>query len=174
MEPTTRKRSFISRRWGTIIGIIVIAIAVIATMQSGPHEVAHDPLFGAPPPPVVTVTKLSATTNLHQTYNYNGVHIIFTKAELAAKFSDDIKSHNNYVVRVSMTTTNKLKESIGVDYVNLTWLILPNGEKVPGKLASISKAVYPEQIQGGYVDFPVTNKIDLSQIKLQFNNTVLP
>jgi hypothetical protein len=172
-EQPTKRRSFISRRWGTIIGIIVIAIAVIGTVQSGPHEVEHDTLFGEPPPPVVTVTKLSAQANLHQTYTYNGVHIVFTKAELAAKFSDDIKSTNNYVVRVSMSTTNQLNEAIGVDYVNLTWLILPNGEKIPGKLASISKAVYPGQAQSGYVDFPVANKVDLSQIKLQFSNSVL-
>ncbi len=173
MEPPTKKRSFISRKWGTILGIIVIAIAVIATILSGPHEVEHDDLFGPPPPPVVTATKLSGETTLHQTYNYNGVHVMFTKAELAANFSDDTMTTSNYVVRISMSSTNQLAESIGVDYVNLTWLILPNGEKIPGKLSSISKAVYPGQAQSGYVDFPVTNKIALSQIKLQFNDTVL-
>lgn len=173
IETPVKKRSFISRRRWTIIGIIVIIIAVIATLQSGPHEVEHDTLFGAPPPPTVVVTKPGAEVNLHQTYNYEGVHIIFTKAQIASKFSDDIKSTNNYVVRVSMNTTNKLNDSVGIDYVNLTWLILPNGDKVQGKLASINKAVYPGQAQSGYVDFAISNKIDLSHIKLQFNNVVL-
>jgi hypothetical protein len=173
IESLIRKRSFISRKKGTIIGLVVIIIAVIAILLSGPHEVEHDPLFGAPPAPTVSVTNLSAEVNLHQTYNYDGVHIMFTKAELANKFSDDIKSTNNYVVRISMNTTNKLDDAVGIDYVNLTWLILPNGDKIPGKLASISKAVYPGQAQSGYVDFPITAKVNLSEIKLQFNNAVL-
>lgn len=173
IETPVKKRSFISRRRWTIIGIIVIIAAVIGTLQSGPHEVEHDTLFGEPSPPTVTVTHPGAEVNLHQTYNYEGVQIMFTKAQIASKFSDDIKAKDNYVVRVSMNTTNKLNDSIGVDYVNLTWLILPNGEKIPGKLASISKAVYPGQAQSGYVDFAIHNQIDLSQIKLQFNNTVL-
>ena len=173
IDPPTKKRSFISRKWGTLIGLIVIVIAVILTLQSGPHEVEHDTLFGEPSPPTVTITNLSAQTNLHQTVDYQGVHIVFIKAQLAHKFSDDIKSRDNYVVRISMNTTNKLTDSVGIDYVNLAWLILPNGDKIPGKLASISKAVYPGQAQSGYVDFPIHTEIDLSQIKLQFNNTVL-
>jgi hypothetical protein len=173
IETPTKKRSFITGRRGTIIGVIVIIIAVIATIRSGPVEPEHDTLFGEPPPPTIVVTNSVAEVTLHQTYTYEGVHIMFTNAELASKFSDDTQSTNNYVVRISMNTTNKLTESIGVNYVNLTWLILPNGDKIPGKLASISKAVYPTQTQSGYIDFPVASKINLSQIKVQFNNVVL-
>ncbi|GCE16816.1 hypothetical protein [Dictyobacter kobayashii] len=173
MEQPAKKRLHISHRTGTILGLVVIALAVISVLYSGPHEVEHDSLFAAPPTPTVVVTNPVASTNLHQTYDYNGVHIVFTKAEMASKFSDDFKHGGNYVVRISLNTTNNNQDTIGVDYFNLTRLILPSGQSVQGKVASINAAVYPGKPQSGYVDFPVNDKIDLSQIKLQFNKTVL-
>ena len=92
---------------------------------------------------------------------------------MATKFSDDFKRGGKYVVRVSLNTTNNNKDTIGVDYFNLLRLILPSGQAVQGKVSSINAAVYPGQPQSGYVDFPVNEKIDLSQIKLQFDNKLL-
>ncbi|GCF08033.1 hypothetical protein [Dictyobacter arantiisoli] len=169
----TKKRSFISRRWGTILGLIVIAIAVVSVLLSGPHEVEHDSLFAPPAAATIVVTNQVADTALHQTYVYQDVHLSFTRATLASKFSDDFKLHSKYVVRVYLDTTNTLKDAIGVDYVSLTSLILPNGTKVGGKLASINAAVYPGEKQSGYIDFPLNEKIDLTRIQIQFNNTVL-
>ncbi|GCE24816.1 hypothetical protein KDA_03000 [Dictyobacter alpinus] len=173
MEQPARKRFTIPRKAGTIIGIVVIALAVIAVLIDGPHEVEHDSLFAPPPQPTVVVTNPISNTTLHQTHDYKGVHIVFTKAEMATKFSDDFKRGGKYVVRVSLNTTNNNKDTIGVDYFNLTRLILPSGQAVQGKVASINAAVYPGQPQNGYVDFPVNEKIDLSQIKIQFDNQLL-
>ncbi|GCE03118.1 hypothetical protein [Dictyobacter aurantiacus] len=173
MEQPAKKRRLISPRMGTILGIIVIAIAVYGVLRSGPHEVEHDSLFAPPPTPTVVVTNPVASTDLHQKYTYNGVNITFTKAELASKFSDDFKPGGTYVVRVSLNTTNNNSDTIGVDYVSLTRLILPSGQSVKGKVASINAAVYPGKPQSGYIDFPVNDKIDLSQLKLQFDKTVL-
>lgn len=49
MEQPAKKRPFISPRIGTILGIIVIALAVFGVLRSGPHEVEHDSLFAPPP-----------------------------------------------------------------------------------------------------------------------------
>lgn len=92
---------------------------------------------------------------------------------MASKFSDDFKPGGTYVVRVSLNTTNNNSNTIGVDYVSLTRLILPSGQSIKGKVASINAAVYPGKPQSGYIDFPVNDKVDLTQIKLQFNKTML-
>lgn len=173
-ERPAQKRSLISGKRGTILGIIVIVIAVILVLQSGPHEVEHDSLFALPPTPTIVVTNYLGQAPLHQTYQYQGVQMVFTKAEQATKFSDDFKRGGHYVVRVSLNTTNNLKEPLGLDYVALTRLVLPNGNKITAAVASINAAVYPGRPQSGYLDFHVDDPVDLSNLKIEFNKTMLP
>ena len=45
MEQATKKRRLLSPRTGTIIGIIVIVLAALSIIISGPREAEHDSLF---------------------------------------------------------------------------------------------------------------------------------
>jgi hypothetical protein len=177
MEQATKKRAFLPRRTGTIIAIVVIVLAAISVIASGPREAEHDSLFGADPTPTLVVSNLLSKATLHQSLTYQGVHVAFTQALLATTFSDDRKSVGNvgkYTVRIMMSTSNNNQSPVGVDYASLIHLILPNGDKISPKLSSVNAAELPGRPQSGFIDFPVSEKVDLATLKLQFENTVFP
>jgi hypothetical protein len=173
----TKKRPRITLRVGTLIGILVIALAVAATIISGPHEPEYDNLFGPPLiTPTVSVTNLLATQNVKQQLVYEGVNISVTQTLLASKFSDDTKETKagTYVVRVMVNTTNKNMQPVGLDYANRMHLILPDGQRTSGQLSTVNEAVLPQAPQSGYIDFPVPQKVDLSTLQLQLGSQTVP
>jgi hypothetical protein len=171
----TKKRPFISPKVGGIIGIIVIALAVIATIISGPHEQEYDNLFGPPlVTPTVSVTNLIATQPVKQQFSYQGVNVYLTQALLANKFSDDRKSTGKYTVRVMLNTKSTNTEAVGVKYDSLLHLLLPNGQIVDTKLVSINAVELPNTPQSGFVDFPVSEKVDLATLELQMGSQIVP
>jgi len=174
MEQATKKRRLLSPRTGTIIGIIVIVLAALSIIISGPREAEHDSLFSDDPTPTIQVTNLLAKANVDRAIDYQGVHITFGQAMLATKFSDDRKSVGRvgrYTVRVLMDTKNSNQSSVGIEYASLIHLILPNGDEIQPKLLSVKAVVLPGQPQSGFVDFPVQEKVDLATLKLRFDST---
>ena len=177
MEQATKKRRLLSPKMGTIIGIIVIALAAVAVIISGPREAEHDTLFGDDPTPTVQVTNLLESATINRAIDYQGVHIAFGQVMLATKFSDDNKSVGNvgkYTVRVSMNTSNNNQTSVGIEYASLMYLVLPNGNKISPKLLSVKASELPGQPQSGFADFPVTEQVNLATLKLQFDRTQFP
>lgn len=172
----TRKRLHISPRTGTIIGIVVIILAVIGTLISGPHEKEHDSLFSGEPTATPVVTSLFSSQAVKQSLVYQGVTVNLTQTLLATKFSDDIKTEGNvgkYTLRVMIHTKNSNKDTIGVDYAHLIQIVLQNGQKIAPKLVSIDAVEYPGRTQQGFIDFPVDQKVDLSGLKLQFAQQIV-
>jgi hypothetical protein len=177
MEQVTKKRRLISPRTGTIIGIIVIVLAAISIILSGPREAEHDSLFSDDPTPTIQVTNLLAQANVDRAIDYQGVHVTFGQAILATAFSDDKKSVGNvgkYTVRVFMNTNNTNQSSVGIEYASLIHLVLPNGDEIQPKLLSVKAVVLPGQLQSGFVDFPVQDKVDLTTLKLRFDSMQFP
>ena len=172
-----KKRPRVSFRIGTLVGILVIALAVIATIISGPHEPEYDNLFGPPLiTPTVSVTNLVATHAVKQQLVYKGVSINITQTLLAAKFSDDTKKTKpgSYVVRVMVNTTNKNTQPVGLDYASELHLILPGGQSVSGQLSTVNEGVLPQAPQNGFIDFPVPTQVDLSALQLHIGSQTVP
>jgi hypothetical protein len=162
---------------GTIIGITVIVLAAISIIISGPREAEHDSLFGNDPTPTVQVTNLLEKANVNRAIDYQGVHVTFGQVMLAKKFSDDRKSVGNvgkYTVRVLMDTKNNRQSSIGIEYASLMYLVLPNGDRISPKLLSVKAAELPGKAQSGFADFPVTEQVSLTTLKLQFGTMQFP
>ncbi len=177
MEQVTKKRRLLSPKTGTILGIVVIALAAISIIISGPREAEHDTLFGDEATPTIQVTNLLEKANINRTIDYQGVHVAFGQVMLAKKFSDDRKSVGNvgkYTVRVFMDTKNNGQNSIGIEYASLLYLVLPNGERISPKLLSVKAAELPGQAQSGFADFPVTEQVSLATLKLQFDSMQFP
>ncbi|HTI13361.1 MAG TPA: hypothetical protein VL461_02175 [Dictyobacter sp.] len=174
MEQTAKKQSFLSRRWGTIVGIIVIILAVIGVLRSGPHDPEYSPLFGAPATPAVVTTNAIASTSFQHNIVYHGVAISFTKAVLASSFSDDIKDGGPYTVRVYLNTNNQTQGPVGVQYASLAKLILPDGRSVAAQYVSINAVELPGQPQSGGIDFPLSEQVDIAALKLQFGTQTIP
>lgn len=172
------KRLSLSPRTGTILGIIVIILAVIATLLSGPHEKEHDSLFSGEPAASPVATNLLSQQTIKQQLEYRGITVNFTQTALATKFSDDQKTTGGtgkYTLRVMVNTQNhNTGETIGVDYARLIQLILQNGQKISPKLVSIDAVEYPGRKQSGFVDFWVNQPISLKGLQLQFAERTIP
>jgi len=164
---------------GTILGIIVIALAVIGTLISGPHEKEHDSLFSSEPTATVVATNPLGQQPVKQSLTYESVNINVTQVLQATKFSDDIKTEGKvgkYTLRVMINTKNSdsASQTIGVDYARLMQVILPNGQKIAPKLVSVDAVEYPGREQSGFVDFPLNQPVSLSGLKLQFAQQIVP
>lgn len=179
-QVTETKRHFhISPRMGTTLGIIVIALAVIGTLISGPHEKEHDSLFSGEPTATVVVTNSLGQQPVKQSLTYESVNVNITQVLLATRFSDDIKTEGNvgkYTLRVMINTKNSDTgtQTIGVDYARLIQVILPNGQKIAPKLVSVDAVEYPGRAQSGFVDFPLNQPVSLSGLKFQFAQQIVP
>src|SRR6185437_11988246 len=87
----------------TILGILIIALAVAFGVIYGPHYDTDNTTTGDSPVPTVTVTGLTGALNVNRSVVYQGVTITVTRAVQAQSFSDDGKSqyaHTKYVLRV--------------------------------------------------------------------------
>ena len=176
---TTKYRALPPKARSAIKAIIaVVAIIVIGTLvvMYGPKEGDTDNVTGdLPVTPTVGITNLVSSVDINRGFDYSGVHITLTKAMLATKFSDDRSRGGTYVVRVLVQTKSSMQGPVGVQYADLTRLILPGGEVIGPKRVSVTPLELPDHPQSGFIDFPVSTQVPLSQLKLQFDNkTVIP
>ncbi|QBD81885.1 hypothetical protein EPA93_40285 [Ktedonosporobacter rubrisoli] len=136
-QPDTKKRSLISfisslsPRNKTILGILIIlVVTVLAVLYAPPEGESNNVTGDLPYTPTVTINNLVETVNINRSFTYGDVHITVTKAMLATKYSDDRRRGGVYTVRVMAQAENKGAQPVGVDYISLTRLVLPDGQEI--------------------------------------------
>ncbi len=163
-----------SPRVRTGLGVAIIAVLVVCTFLFAPKE--EDPNVGLvndPTTPTVGITNLLATLTVNRGVQVQGVKMTVTQAQEATAFSDDRKRGGNYIVRVSMQTVNPGQNTVGIRYDSIARLLLPDGEVVAPKLVNLSPAALPQVQQDGYIDFALTDRVDLSSLRLRLGNETI-
>lgn len=170
-EPPNQNRPLLLRRVWVILAIAIIAFAVVLSF-SLPHEQEASTLVGDTTRPSVTVTNLVSTLTVNRSVDFNKVHFTVTKVSQAAAFSDDPKPSGVYTIRVEMQAKSESgnQAPIGINYLSLVRLLLPDGQAISPKLVSLAPLVLPTQVQSGYIDFPVNAQADLSSLMLRLGN----
>src|SRR5579884_3876855 len=163
-----------SPRVRTGLGVATIAVLVVCTFLFAPKE--EDPNVGLvndPTTPTVGITNLLATLTVNRGVQVQGVKMTVTRVQEATAFSDDRKRGGSYIVRVSMQTVNTGQNTVGIRYDSIARLLLPDGEVVVPKLVNLSPAALPQVQQDGYIDFALSNQVDLSSLRLRLGNETI-
>jgi hypothetical protein len=170
-QPPNQKRPRLSRRVWVIVAIAIIAFAVVLSFLL-PHEQDSSTIIGDTTTPSVTVTNLVSTLTVNRSVDFSNVHFTVTKVSQATAFSDDPKHAGMYTIRVEMQAKSESgnQSPIGMNYPSLVRLLLPDGQAISPKLVSLAPVILPNQVQSGYIDFPVNAQVDLSTLMLRLGN----
>ncbi len=120
-------------------------------------------------PPAV-ITNSAGTLTVNRGVDFNGAHITVMQVQEAASFSDDAKQGGPYTVRVYLEAKNGGQAPAGINYTSDVRLLLPNGQTSTPLYLNIAPVVLPGQMQDGYLDFPVSSKVNLSSLTLRFGS----
>jgi len=120
--------------------------------------------------PTAVPTHPVSTLTVNHSVDFSGVHITVTRVQEAAAFSDDSKHPKPYTVRVYVHVVNNGQAAVGIDYNSLARLLLPDGVVVMPQLVTIPPQVLPNEMQDGYLDFPVATQVALSSLALRFGS----
>jgi len=161
MSPLTR----------TLLGLAIIAVVVVLGVIYGPHYDTDNTTTGDSPPPTVTVTGLASSLSVNRSIVYKGVTITVTGVQQAASFSDDGKSqyaHTKYVLRVNLHVQAPKSQNgpLGIEYTDLTHLVLGDGTQIQSNMAQISPDILPGQDEVGFMDFWTNQQLNLSSLTL--------
>ncbi|HEX4713913.1 MAG TPA: hypothetical protein VH164_03195 [Ktedonobacteraceae bacterium] len=168
MSPLTR----------TILGLAVIAAAIILGVIYGPHYDVDNTTTGDSPPPTVTVSGLAGSLNVNRSIVYQGVTVTVTSVEQASSFSDDGKSQyakTKYVLRVYLHVQAPAQQQgpLGIKYPDLARLVLSNGTPVQSNMVQISPDILPGQNEQGFMDFWINAPLNLSSLTFSLaGNTI--
>lgn len=158
----------------TILGIVVIALVVALGVIYGPHYDTDNTTTGDSPAPAVTVTGQTSALNVNRSVVYQGVTITVTSVVQAQSFSDDGKSqyaHTRYVLRVYLhvQAPHSQKSALGLNYTDLSRLVLSDGTQVRSNLAQISPDILPGQNEDGFLDFWMNTPLNLAELTFTLN-----
>lgn len=172
MPQTQIRPPVLSSRTRASIGVAVIALVLFLALRYAPPEGEVNNVTGdLPATPTVSITSLQQTVVVKRTIFYKNVQIRVTDVMLASKFSDDRKRLGNYTVRVLVQTQNSTQVPIGIDYASIVQLMLPGGEMIHPKYLTVKPVELPTRPQSGFIDFPVSQPINLSMLTLRFDST---
>jgi hypothetical protein len=153
----------------TVLGIVIIALVVALGVIYGPHYDTDNTTTGDSPPPTVTVNGQVGALNVNRSLVYQGVTITVTNVVQAQSFSDDGKSqyaHTKYVLRIYLHVQSSKSQQgpVGLNYTNLSHLVLSDGSQVRSNIAQISPDILPGQDEKGFLDFWTAAPLDLTQL----------
>ncbi len=174
VTPIPKKRPRLSGRAKTIIAVVIIAIAVVLAFFAPPEGDSTNTTGDLPSTPTVVVTNQLSALPLNRQTVVGAIQLTLTQAVLATKFSDDRRPGGVYVVRVQALAHNPQNTVVGVNYVDLVRLQLPDGTLVAPKFLSVKPASLPKSTQSGFFDFPVSTPVNLAQLTLHVGNTSIP
>jgi hypothetical protein len=166
----------LSTRTRIILGIVVIAVITILVVRYAPSEGDASNVTGDTVMATVTVTNLISTVQVNRSAAYSStITVTVMQATQAKAFSDDRKRVGNYTIRVllQLQGSNKQAGPLGLDYASLAGLVLPTGQVVAPKLVAMSPDILPNQMQNGYIDFPVTAPVDLGTLKFRLGSQMI-
>ncbi|HEX7735276.1 MAG TPA: hypothetical protein VF458_10435 [Ktedonobacteraceae bacterium] len=162
----------------TILGIVIIALVVAIGVIYGPHYDTDNTTTGDSPVPALTVSGFASSLNVNHSAAYRGVTVTVTRVMQAQSFSDDGKSqygHKKYVLRVYLHVQSPKSQSgpVGLNYPELTRLVLNDGTQLRSNLAQVSPDILPGQDEQGFLDFWTDAPLNLAQLALLLDGNTI-
>lgn len=162
----------------TVLGMVVIALVVAMGIVYGPHYDTDNTTTGDSPTPILTVNGLANSLDVNHSAVYQGVTVTVTRVMLARSFSDDDKSqygHAKYILRVYLhvQAPKSQRGPLGLNYPDLTRLVLSDGTQLHSNLAQISPDILPGQDEQGFLDFWMNAPLNLAQLALLLNGDTI-
>lgn len=162
----------------TILGILIIAFVVAIGVIYGPHYDTDNTTTGDSPAPTVTINGQIGALEVNRSLVYQGVTITVTNVVQAQSFSDDGKSqyaHTKYVLRIYLHVQSPKSQQgpLGLNYADLSRLILHDGTQVHSNLAQISPDILPGQNEEGFLDFWIKTPLDLTRLVFSLNGQTI-
>ncbi|TMD68294.1 MAG: hypothetical protein E6I91_04800 [Chloroflexi bacterium] len=152
-----------------ILAIVFIAIAVVVSFSLPKEQDPNIGLTNDPATATVGVTRPVGSMIVNRSVVYRDITIMVTKVEEAGAFSDDRKRAGLFTVRVSVHVQpgDTIQTPVGIEFATLVRLVLPNGQVISPKLATVLPIVFPKQAKDGFFDFAVPSQVPLSPLVLQ-------
>lgn len=162
----------------TMLGLAVIALAVVLGVIYGPHYDDTNTTTGDAPPATIIVSGQVGALTVNRSLLYRSVTITVTGVVQARSFSDDGKSqyaHTSYVLRIYLRVQAPAGQqgAVGIDYPALARLVLHDGTQIRPNLTQVSPAVLPAQDTTGFLDFWTAAPVKLSSLTFVLGGTAI-
>jgi hypothetical protein len=153
-------------RWGfmalTLCGIVAL---IVATSISTGWFHRLSTILNPP------ATPLSITTlGIQRSAPYAGLDFTLVNAQTASSFSDDPIHSGKAVVRLNLTVANHTNGTASILYYDVARLIVPKLAPIAPTNVTLSADPAPGSSQSGWIDFAVSQPIQLSALKLQLGS----
>jgi hypothetical protein len=159
-----------SKLWLWITSLLIIGIAilgVVSTITWNWITSVQVTLGSGSTQPAIT------TLNVQRTGTYANLSITVLNAQYATSFPDDTIQSGPALVRLNLHVTNKSTDQISVIYYVIARLIVPGSKPIAPTYVELSTGPKPGSSDVGWIDFPVTNEVQLSTLKLQLGSLPL-
>lgn len=153
-------------RLGFVVLIVCgIVVLIVATSLSTGLFHRLSTIFNPQTTPT-TITTLS----VQRTALYAGLDYTLVNAQVAASFPDDPIQAGVAVVRLNLTVANHTTSSASILYYDVARLIVPKLAPIAPTNVMLSANPAPGTSQSGWLDFAVSQPVQLAALKLQLGS----
>ena len=159
-----------SKLWLWITSLLIIGIVILGGVSNITWnwlQSVHVTLGADNTQPAVT------TFNVQRTGTYANLSFTVLNAQYATSFPNDTIQSGSALVRLNLRVTNKSTDQISVIYYVVARLLVPGSKPIAPTYVQLSTGPKPGSSDVGWIDFPVTNEIQLSTLKLQLGSLPL-
>ncbi|HEX6108986.1 MAG TPA: hypothetical protein VFZ02_06185 [Ktedonobacteraceae bacterium] len=148
-----------------IIGVIILGAITSLTWQWLNN--VHVTLGAGNTQPTIT------TFNVQRIGTYANLSFTVLNAQYASSFPNDTIQTGPALVRLNLRVTNKSTDQISVIYYDVARLLAPGSKPIAPTYVHLSTGPKPGSSEVGWIDFPVTNRVRLSTLRLQLGSLAL-
>ncbi len=159
-----------SKLWLWIISLLVIGIIILGGVSYITWnwlKNVHVTLGAGNTQPAIT------TLHVERTGTYAGLSFTVLNAQYATTFPNDTIKIGPALVRVNLHITNKSTDQVSVIYYDVARLLVPGVKPIAPTNVHLSTGPKPGANEVGWIDFPVTNGVQLSTLRLQLGSLLL-
>src|SRR6266700_4614299 len=159
-----------SKLWLWITSILVIGLIIlggVSYISWNWLKNVHVTLGAGNTQPSIT------TFHVERTRTYAELSFTVLNAQYATTFPNDTIQTGPALVRVNLQVTNKSTDQVSVIYYDVARLLVPGVKPIAPTNVHLSTGPKPRANEVGWIDFPVTNRVQLSTLRLQLGSLLL-
>jgi hypothetical protein len=159
-----------SKLWLWIASILIIGLIILGGVSYFTWhwlKNVHVTLGAGNTKPAIT------TFQVERTGTYAGLSFTVLNAQYAVTFPNDTIQTGPALVRVNLHVTNKSADQVSVIYYDVARLLVAGSKPIAPTNIHLSTGPKPGTSEVGWIDFPVTNGVKLSTLRLQLGSLLL-
>jgi hypothetical protein len=159
-----------SKLWLWITSMLLIGVVIfggVSYITWNWLKSVHVTLGAGSTQPAIT------TYNVQRIGTYANLSFTVLNAQYATSFTSDTIQTGPALVRLNLRVTNMSTDQISVIYYDAARLLAPGSKPIAPTYVHLSTGPKPGSSEVGWIDFPVTNKVQLSTLRLQLGSLAL-